>query len=649
MRYFLKLMLTVMLLCQGNCCLAQQPDLQRRIGTDQQLSPAAFEEALKQGDEWVRNGRYDEASRLYRNMLQQTTPASPYRQRIYSKFANLYNYTGRYKESVEMYYLALKHTQDTPTHIRLLVNMSAVFIDLKDYAKAMQNLNAALVLLQQHKNDYWAALAHSSKGNVYSALNRNDAARAEYHEAYQLSQLVAQHRDSDKDARREMTDFSSLVLNNIADTYLKEDMPDSALHYLQRIPSHFEGTTQYTKATVLVTLGQVYNRKGQDKLAMDCMKQALAIGEPSRYLVLNRQAYATLATVQGRQGQYKEAWNNQKRYTEINDSLLSVENIQKINNLERQYDKSVQDRAMAQKELLISKQAGQLKEQNWLAAILIFAVVSLGSIFLLSRRSHRNKQKLLKEQLNSNLKDRRIMQIEAGMKGEEKERTRIARDLHDGVVSEMLAMKLNLYALGTGDARLKASDDYRNILVQAEEVTDKLRQAAHNLMPANLQEQGLIQIVESFLKRINNHNIHFTFQHFGTLPELNEITGKIILMMTMELIQNILKHARATEAIIQFDFFDDSMSITVEDNGVGIGKSYVEHKGIGLTNIESNVSLLHGTLDIRSSEYSGTTVLIEIPWPDNSLKATPKAGDDSMHTHETGNSHTTPDTLTDSY
>ncbi|RYE17367.1 MAG: tetratricopeptide repeat protein, partial [Sphingobacteriales bacterium] len=296
MRYLLRVFLFVMLL-HTHCCRAQQVQDVHASKSAEQLSPAAFEEALTQGDEWVRNGRYDEAGRLYHNMLQQTAPTSPYRQRIYAKFANLYNYTGRYKESVEMYYLALKHTRDTLTHIKLLVNMSAVFIDLKDYAKSMQNLDAALDLLAHSRNDYWAAIAHSSKGNVYGATGRNPAALAEYRKAYGLSQLVAKSQSSDQGTRHEMTDFCSLVLNNIADTYLKEDVPDSALHYLQLLPQNFAGMTQYSKCTALVTMGQVYCRKGDDGLAMDCLKQALAIGEPSRYLILNRQAYATLATL----------------------------------------------------------------------------------------------------------------------------------------------------------------------------------------------------------------------------------------------------------------------------------------------------------------------------------------------------------------
>jgi signal transduction histidine kinase len=184
----------------------------------------------------------------------------------------------------------------------------------------------------------------------------------------------------------------------------------------------------------------------------------------------------------------------------------------------------------------------------------------------------------------------------------------------------MLAMKLNLQALERYHRALKHSDEFRSIISQAEEVTDKLRQAAHNLMPASLQEQGLIDTIRAFINRVDNHKLQFSFLYYGKVPDLSEGAGKIILMITLELIQNILKHARATEALVQFNFFEDSMSITVEDNGIGIGNDYQRKRGMGLANIEANVEALNGTLDIKSSEYTGTTTLIEIPLNEHTLQ-----------------------------
>jgi signal transduction histidine kinase len=640
MRHHLKSIPLLLLLFLGHWCMGQKvPYAISNIpqGAERNPIPAYFmesprnpvrlqneaaflDEVMTRGEALVRDGKYEEAMLLYRNMLVYTLPVSVFRLNIYSQMANLLQNSGRYEEALRMHHLALGQTDNAQTQVKLYVNISGLYISLRDYDKALQSLDNGLRLLENNEGGYWTAIALINKGSIYNARNMYRSAILEFRKAYKVALSIPLSEHTKGNRVKEIIDVRSLVLNNMADTYMKLDMPDSALHYLQMVLPDFRGLSQFSKCFILVTLGEVYGQKKEDGAAVNYLKQGLAIGEQSGYQTLCREAYESLSLVYGRMGNYKEAWENQKKYTQLKDSLISIENIHKINTLERQYDISRRDKELVRKELLISQQAGRLTEQNWLAGILILAVVSLGSIFLVFRKSHRNKQKLLKEQLSSTIKDRKIMQIEAGMKGEEKERTRIARDLHDGVVSEMLAMKLNLQAMERSHLELKQSADFRNIIYQAEEVTDKLRMAAHNLMPANLQEHGLIQTISAFLNRINNHNVQFTFQHYGKIPELNEVAGKIILMMTMELIQNILKHAQATEAIIQFDFFDDSMSITVEDNGVGIPNSFTEKKGMGLTNIESNVSILNGTLDIKSSEYTGTTMLIEIPLNEQTLQ-----------------------------
>jgi signal transduction histidine kinase len=287
----------------------------------------------------------------------------------------------------------------------------------------------------------------------------------------------------------------------------------------------------------------------------------------------------------------------------------------------------------------ILMQTAALKARNLQTVLLLLTVVSLVIIVIISVKRHIYKQKLLKEIIVNSENEKKIAKIFAGIKGEEKERVRIARELHDGVVSEVLALKLNLKAMELQFNGIKNTDNFRNALVQSEEIALKLRQTAHNMMPIQLTEQGLYNTIGTFLKRISNGHIHFTYQCYGNLPSIKVEVDKIILLMVLELIQNIIKHAKASEAIVQFSYIDDVLSITVEDNGVGITSSEtmaVNHEsfeltkagvstdtnhqqktmgeeGIGLNNVKENVALLTGTFDIRTSAYKGTTILIEIP------------------------------------
>jgi signal transduction histidine kinase len=563
------------------------------------------------GRDLVHQGRNDEAITLYRTLLHYA-PGGSGKAAIYSQLANLYNDNGHYEEALEMHYRGLSETTDTKMHARLLINISALYTDLKDYDKAMVHLDKVINLVKGPDQLYWTTLAHANKGNIYNAQGMYSEAIQAFRASYNLAEKMRADKAQPEKRAAELPDISAVVLNNIADSYLKLGQTDSAQYYIQLIIPDFDLLSSYSRAFISMTLGEIFGRKGNNKLALYYLNQGLHIAERAPYRSMVREALRSLSDLNAKAGNYQEAWKYQQRYTKVNDSINSIENIHRLNALERQFENSIRDRKLMENQLLINQQASKLKERNWLAGILALAIVSLVLIYIISRKSYRNRQKLLKEQLNNATKDRKIMQIEASMRGEEKERGRIASDLHDGVVSELLAMKLNLEALQAQNRELAQSIEYRNILYQAEETTQKLRTVAHNLMPANLQEYGLLRTVEAFINRVNNQQVHITFQHFGNVPPLNELTAKLILMATLELIQNILKHAKATEALVQFVFLDESMTVTVEDNGVGMPTGYRDGSGMGLSNIRNNFGIIQGTLDIQSSEYTGTTMLIEI-------------------------------------
>lgn len=591
----------------------------QRWPTDARVVAALRKQILAEGQRLERNGQHEEALRYYQQALRSSTPFSHFRVNVYNRIANLYQNSGNYEEAIQTYYSALEHVDDTIGRAKLHINISNLYTDMKNYNKAMQRLDEAIDFLEQNGGGTWMAVAFLNKGNIYNKKGMYDKALVEFQHAYAILENLPKSSNRGQEQRSTVLDMGTVILNNIADAYLKSGFADSALFYLKKALPDFDSLSQYSKCILLITLGEVYNYQGNYPVAVQYLQQGRILSEQSGYRLLHKEAYRLLAMVEAHLGNYKAAWEHQRSYTQLNDSLITLEHINEINRLERQQEVSERDKELARKELLISEQAGRIKEKNQQTILLIAAVMLLAGMIVFFRKNYKHKQRLLGEQLSNATKDKRIMQIEAGIQGEEKERTRIARDLHDGVVSEMLAMKLNLQAIERDHPSLKRADEFRNIIIQAEEVTDKLRQAAHNLMPYNLRELGLIDTIQAFISRIDNHKLKFSFLYYGAVPALRETTGKIILMITLELIQNILKHALASEALVQFNFFDDNLSITVEDNGIGIGSDYKARKGMGLTNIEANVEALSGSLDIKSSEYTGTTMLIEIPLNEHTL------------------------------
>ncbi|MER0442634.1 7TM-DISM domain-containing protein [Emticicia sp. W12TSBA100-4] len=188
------------------------------------------------------------------------------------------------------------------------------------------------------------------------------------------------------------------------------------------------------------------------------------------------------------------------------------------------------------------------------------------------------------------------------IKAVESERQRIARDLHDDLGGTLSAIKGKI-------ANEKVSQEAINLVEQA---IEDLRYISRNLSPPELENDGLIISIQNTINRVQNvSKIKFTFINFGEKQRLNQDIKLNIYRIITELINNILKHSKAQNAIVQLIYYKESLQILVEDDGIGI-KSEKNNWGIGLKNINSRVEFLGAKLEIDSSA-KGTTVIIELP------------------------------------
>lgn len=185
---------------------------------------------------------------------------------------------------------------------------------------------------------------------------------------------------------------------------------------------------------------------------------------------------------------------------------------------------------------------------------------------------------------------------------QETERQRLAKDLHDDLGGTLSAIKGKI-------ANEKASQEAINLV---EKAIHDLRYISRNLSPPELENDGLIISIKNTIDRIQHvSNINFTFITFGEKQRLHQDIKLNIYRIITELINNILKHSKAQNAIIQLIYYQESLNIIVEDDGVGI-KSDKNNWGIGLKNITSRVEFLGAKLNIDSSSV-GTTIIIELP------------------------------------
>lgn len=201
-------------------------------------------------------------------------------------------------------------------------------------------------------------------------------------------------------------------------------------------------------------------------------------------------------------------------------------------------------------------------------------------------------------------------QAVAVMETQEQERKRIAEDLHDSLGHLLSTAKMNLQTFPEAQKHLM-----ENPLELLNQASAEIRNITFNLMPKTLEEEGLVPALNELALKVKNAcHIMVNLQVFGAENIVLEKQEQFnIYRIIQEAVNNILKHAAATEINIQLIRNDDQLSIMIEDNGKGFDKKEIFRKGRGLSNISTRAQWLEGEVVFDSHPGRGTTITIEIP------------------------------------
>lgn len=201
----------------------------------------------------------------------------------------------------------------------------------------------------------------------------------------------------------------------------------------------------------------------------------------------------------------------------------------------------------------------------------------------------------------------RQQQYEAEIRTRDEERERIARDLHDKMGALLSAAKFNVGLIGKSPDSQLVEQTEQMLLLAVEET----RNAAHNLYPANLLQLGLIPTIRDLYGRIQSPR--FVVDAIGMddhrLPKATEVA---LYSIIQEAVQNIFKHAEASEVTIQFIREKRNLTLLIEDDGRGFVSSLTRDRGMGLQNIARRVEILKGKLKMDSMPGRGTILIVQI-------------------------------------
>jgi signal transduction histidine kinase len=438
----------------------------------------------------------------------------------------------------------------------------------------------------------------------------------------------------------EPPDFFTLahVWNEFAFNYLKQGDWEKALHYvLKSEERHGGGTVNFCYAKGI--LATIYLQQNDYNRALEYAKESQQLAELLNDFSLHAYAGKILSDVYLALKRYPEAEAAVLKVldscaTYSDDILALVENIAMANIYmgnrekaahylkkyseinaqysEKSYQTFISDLAIKyeteKKELRIAALEEERKFYTWLS--LACAATLLLAIGLLSVRHRLNvqKRKIAEQQVKQLEQEKQLIATQAELDGETAERSRLARDLHDGLGGMLSVVKLNLkdikpYAIMDG-ADVEHFGKALDILDQS---IGELRRVAHHIMPESLMRCGLKVSLEDFCRAIPVAH----FQYLGDNSRLDSRLEILIYRCAYELVNNAVKHARATAINVQLMLDNGVISLTVNDNGVGFDPQTTD-SGMGLVNIRTRIAGHNGKMNILSSPESGTEVCIEI-------------------------------------
>ncbi|WP_378177174.1 sensor histidine kinase [Aquimarina sp. SS2-1] len=295
-----------------------------------------------------------------------------------------------------------------------------------------------------------------------------------------------------------------------------------------------------------------------------------------------------------------------------------AKNLQLVSEYETKYRT-----AEKEKQILIEQQK---KKRNQNIALGLGGSLFLGSIIaILIYRNTKRKQRIAEQEREIEiqkteklLKEQELTAIDAMISGQEKERQRLANDLHDNLGSTLATVKLHFDHLKNNHNNPKAQNIqelYHKTNILLDEAYQKVRTIAHEKNSGVMAKQGLLPAVKNLAQKASNGNqLQIEVQDYGLDERLDNALEISIFRIIQELITNTIKHAQASEIQVSLTNHDSLLNIIVEDNGKGFNsKTLPEKDGMGLKSIEKRIEHMEGTFEIDSTIGKGTIIIINIP------------------------------------
>ena len=523
-----------------------------------------------------------------------------------------YDNIGKGKKSIEILVRADslgQESQDTLIRSRILNSIGVVANYNRSYELGLEYYIKSYSLIDTIQDKAGLAMYYLNIGDCQKSLTRYKDSETSLNKAIEIAREGG---------------LKHILLNALGTKgllfFIQNDLNGATEIYEEKLGVERTLGDDQLLTSSLLTLSYYHSLRKDKERAYGFFDEAISLLKNMDKDHLKNQMYAVKKEISYNFGDYKQAYKDFARYKNFKDSLNEVSRKNEVDDLLIKYETEKKEKEILSLNLDNEKKDSVIR-RNWtIQGLLGSLAVTLLGLFFFVRKQFQSKTLLQEKELE--IEKEKIKQLEAENKlislssmlnGQEEERNRLARDLHDGLGGLMASIS-NRYSNLVSNNNSLPEMESRKTQLMINEACEELRRISRDLVPASLYLMGLNGAVEDMMERYQSeHKLKFNLEVIGEAKKLDEKQKVLIFRMIQELLHNAIKHADAENVVVQLHYDHDQLLLLVEDDGRGFDLKR-DYKGLGIRSLQSRIDFLGGTLQPYSELGKGTSIQISIPY-----------------------------------
>ncbi|PNW29158.1 tetratricopeptide repeat-containing sensor histidine kinase [Formosa algae] len=539
----------------------------------------------------------------------------------YNIIATAYKNLGEYPKAIDNFMECLRYSEQTNNKVQeanAYQNIATLYLLQKKYKKSAENLDRAANLYREIGDDDGVLTTLFNFANIQKEEGKFDEARKHYN-------TVLGYRE--KEGNKAVVAYVNI---NLSQMLVEEGKCEEAVVALKKTLALLEELKFNSDITIVLNdLGLCETKLGHTSSAIRYFQRALAIGEEQSLSRYKSDIYKNLAQLYQEEQNYEKALEYyQKGVTSVAEQN-TLDKEKYVANIQERYETQLKEARiqLLEKEQKLSEAELQkaeltVKRQRLVRNALISGFILVLITLIILRLSYVKRLRVQKElslqqeenakqKINQMINDHKLSVIERYQEGQDEERSRLAREIHDGIGSDLASIKIAFEHYSE-----QHNNDFQSkrIATAISNACVDVRSLSHQLHPLSFSKIGFTSFLNDFIDQITQKStiqIQTFFFPEEEIDQLPEVLLADAYRIVQELINNILKHAEATHVDVQLTRHEDHLNIVVNDDGKGFQKN--KKQGIGLRNIKERLQKVQGSIEIDSSPGRGTSITIDIP------------------------------------